>query len=70
MHNFIKDHHWEDVDYFEQGEDQTEYAPTEDPGMLEGVLMTSICMNEKRDRIANEMWADYVNIMSHWGRAI
>lgn len=38
--------------------------------MLEGTLITLVCINENRDRILNKIWADYVNIMSHWRRTI
>lgn len=38
--------------------------------MLEGTLMTLVCINENRDRILNKIQADYVNNMSHWRRTI
>lgn len=34
------------------------------------LLGTSIEMNPKRDGIANQMWEDYSNILSHRGRTV
>lgn len=70
LHNFIRDYPPEDVDYFEEEESRAEYATGEDLGMGGNILTTSAQMNQKRDRIANEMWADYVDILSHRRRAV
>lgn len=69
LHNFIRNYPSEDVDYFEE-ESRAKYATGEDLGMGGNILTTSAQMNQKRDRIANEMWADYVDILSHRGRAV
>lgn len=70
LHHFIRDYPSEDVDYFEEEESRAEYAMGEDLGMGGNILTASAQMNQKRDRIATEIWADYVDILSHRGRAV
>lgn len=65
LHNFIKDHQSEEIDYFEEQEDQAHSIPSHESEPAQGnSLGTSIEMNQKRDRISNQMWEDYSNILS------
>ena len=68
LHNFIRDNPSEEVDYFEQEEENTQDPSTSEPGTFGNSLTTSTRMNQKRDRIANQMWTDYVDILSRRGR--
>lgn len=70
LHDIIKDHSSEEVDYFEGEEESAQYPPTSDFGLLGGSLATSIGMNEKRDRIPTWMWMDYIDILSRRGTAV
>ena len=64
LHNFIKDKPSEKVDYFEEEEENTQDPSILKSGTFGYSLTTLTKMNQKRDRIANQMWTDYVDILS------
>lgn len=70
LHNFIKDHLCGELDYFEEEGAITHQDTIADSSSLRNSLTTSTVMNEKRDRIGNEMWVDYVDILAQRGRTI
>lgn len=65
LHNFIKDHANQEIDYFEAEEDNsTSSVSVSDNLPLSASLATSTRMNRKRDAIANKMWIDYTPYIS------
>lgn len=70
LHKFIKDYLCREPDYFEEEVAITHQDTIADSGSLRNSLTISTIMNEKRDRISNEIWIDYVDILAQRGRII
>ncbi len=70
LYSFIKDHSSVKIDYFEGEKNWAQYPPTSNIGLLTDSLTTFIRINKKRDKIANQIWTDYVFILSFWGKAV
>ena len=68
LHNFIKDHPSQDIDYFEvENEDPIVQSGGSDNLLLGNSLVTSTRMNRKRDAIADAMWVDYTSYLTRRG---
>ena len=68
LHNFIKDYLYREINYFEERNAIIHLHIIVDLGVLGNSLTTSIVMNQKKDRIGNEIWVDYVDILEQRGR--
>lgn len=55
LHNFIKNHLYEEINYFEERDAIIHLHIIVDLGVLGNSLTTSIVINQKKDRIANEI---------------
>lgn len=71
LHNFIKDHPLQDIDYFEvENKDPIIQSGVSDNLPLGNSLVTSTRMNRKIDAIADTMWVDYTLYLTRRGLVI
>lgn len=71
LHNFIKDHPSQDIDYFEvENEDPIVQSGGSDNLLLDNFLVTFTRRNRKRDAIADAMWVDYTSYLTRRGLVI
>ena len=71
MHNYIKNHTLQKIDYFkEEIDDITVSISTSNNVPFGTSLATFAYMNRKKDVIANKMWVNYIAYLTQHGFVI